>query len=95
VGVSNEAQVAFNAYFSQFDPDESEWLDRSTEQIFIDGFTAGAADYAALKEENERLKNAVAQYGELFKASAAERDALKARVAELEEILADYKEERW
>jgi hypothetical protein len=58
-------------------------------------------DYDALKEENERIKHKsqeltffVDQYGELFKASTAVRDALKARVAELEEILADYKEER-
>ncbi len=89
--MSNEAQAAFNIYFAQFDPEESEWLDRSTEQIFIDGFNAGSAENAALKEENERLKknldNRKEDYSflmEKYDKSAREAIHLRDRVAELE-----------
>lgn len=96
--MSNEAQAAFNIYFAQFDPEESEWLDRSTEQIFIDGFNAGSAENAALKEENERLSDGLSHHMNISQVLAEgnanmyemvmERDAeialLKAKVAELE-----------
>lgn len=80
--MSEIAQAAFEEYFSKFDPYGNEWQDRDASQIFVDGFDAGAAQLAALKEENADLRHAVG-------VSATCIDSLKARLADYEEVLAD------
>lgn len=61
--MSVTAQEAFDKYYGQFDPDGPEWQDRSTQQIFIDGFNIANAQLAALKEENESLWETLLKIG--------------------------------
>lgn len=80
--MSTTAQEAFEKYYDQLDPYGP---NRGTQQIFIDGFNAGSAQLAALKEENERLMRL---HADTCIKAGDEITTLKARVAELERALA-------
>lgn len=86
--MSDEAQAAFNIYFAQFDPDESEWLDRSTEQIFIDGFAYGSS---SRNEEIAEMIAVIEEHGLTIQKIEAENAALKEESERMARELADEK----